>query len=238
MTIFILGTPEETAKALDNKSLGKMISDIADVLRYTCLASIYDPFESGEKEWFRVTALIGNITITREHKLYDWTTWTRTCRANYLALVKYAQACCDEFEYRNNETKILYGRKYIKYENGELKEYEYKLHKQHDVIRWCELNSPALPSNSTYECLLPDYSSLKAEPWPLVMPEKYFYQPLLFFADGNVDAEIDVIESYRAYYKAKLRKKICPKCVTGMSKEGCGKNNILWTRREKPEFIK
>lgn len=219
MTIFILGTPEETAKALDDKALGKMVSACAQVLcNAQCELTLFDGGYS--MDWKNKPPL-GGKDINSE-----WSKWARECRANYLELVEYASACCVEYIYRTLEWPNVIAKE----------------HKHQAVITWCADNVPDLPlfqpglsAELTVSWTLNELSKLPM-PFPLVMPDKYkFIQ----------NSEPELIESYRAYYKAKLRKRLekcsstfgTPNEISGGCKEKNNQVEIKWTRRQKSEWL-
>lgn len=184
--IYILHSdPSECAKLLDDKALGKMISAIAQVLcNVHYMQLISSGLENIEKN--KVAPMLWS-----DYRKCKWSHWASECLANYNALLAYAQACCDEYKYRNWDDYTRAPR-------------DQKKHKHHDVIRWCELNWPALPRSSTYELFDPECKLGETTPFPLVMPEKYkeIAQNVIqedFTSLGYIES------SYRTYYKAKLR---------------------------------
>jgi hypothetical protein len=263
MILILHDNPKNNAELYSDKWLEEMISACADVLRFVRLCAIYDPFESGEREWFRVTAIIGDISITREHALYDWQKWARSCRANYTRLLEYARACCDEWIFRNNpEATYLIGD-FDDLEKPDeiviMQGLTIKKHKHHDVIAWLSDNQPDLPNcadkeqRCTPDCTGPNcYWDKNAQPFPLVMPDKFKQAPY-------PDHQEAVIASYKGYYAHLLQKaarKKCKTCVGSGEVHGYveGGDQIVddcisckatgyittapvWSRRDKPEWL-
>jgi hypothetical protein len=89
MTILILDeSHEETAKFLDDKSLGKMIKSVAQVL---CNAHWQNHLQLRDKEL--------RPPLQREG-FSVWTEWASLCIANYRYLVSLGLALCDEWIFR------------------------------------------------------------------------------------------------------------------------------------------
>jgi hypothetical protein len=107
MTIFILDSDvEKCAQALDDNRLDAQIKAIAQTLRTVILDSI-DPDEdrdpiTKELKWNIAIKNLGDgewipKTGTSHHLFAKW---ARECVANYKYLVKLAQACCEELNFR------------------------------------------------------------------------------------------------------------------------------------------
>jgi hypothetical protein len=230
--IFILGTPEETAQALDDKTLGEMIAACAQTLcNAQCEITLFDGGYS--LDWKNKPPL-GGKDINNE-----LSQWARECRANYLELVKYAIACCVEYYYRLDSFDSHYSNlpKEVAFHN------KYK-----DVIAWCADNVPSLPDGEK------EFLSLmggamwreKVTPMPLVMPDKYqklaHYNPDNWNTSEHID---NVIYAYRNYYRAKVWKKLekcnsifeSPNEISGGCKENNNEVEIKWTRRTKPQWL-
>jgi hypothetical protein len=132
-------------------------------------------------------------------KTNDFINFALWCKANYRRLLEYAAACCDEWMYRFSEEApagCLIDFSVFRGFAGKF--YTVKRHKMLEVLRWCLNNFPEL-------------SDGEATPFPLVMPDKY----QVVLADGKQPYTYDVIESYRKYYRALLKKagrKRCKEC--------------------------
>lgn len=210
MTIFILGTPEETAKALDDKALDKMIKALAQTLcNAQCELTVF--YGGYAMDWKNKPPL-GGKDINSE-----WSQWARECRANYLALVKYAKVCCEEWRHRFHCTCHVFAD-----DDGMFKCGHKNFHKHHDAIQWCAENVPDLPlfqpglSDELTVSWTPKELSMLPMPFPLVMPEKY--KENIFDNGAQSNIVWATTQSYRNYYSAKLKEPI-------------------WTRREKPEWL-
>lgn len=216
MTIDILSNDAaECAASLDDNSLGEMISACAQALInvhwfyfYTyavCTTPENPPLKATEQD--------------------DWSQWARTCLANYNALLAYARACCDEWIFRFNE-QATYLQGSIDEEQQErvviMQGLTIKKHKHHDVIAWCESNKPELPGRIVNPNPR-DGNKLIGESgeWPLVMPEKYIVYSKCdktshFDCASYDNHQPDIIESYRNYYRSRLKKMariLCRFCV-------------------------
>lgn len=228
MTIFILSeNHQETAQFLDDKSLDKMIRDIAQVL---CNVHWLDEnndvdtynYPNGIKwpvEW-----------ASSADCRCRWTQWARRCKANYLYLVELGLCCCNEQFYRGNR----------------------KFHKFSRAISWARDNVPSLKSCTNKEKLCTPECRESSCLWdrehtsvPLIMPIKYmklWYRDSFYHEDDDIK-ENALINSYRAYYQAKIEQRynkrpclgtphifatVCIHCIW----------DSWWTNRQKPEFIK
>jgi len=188
--IYILGTPQETAQALDDKSLDRMIKDIAQVLcnvHWLDHAIRYSPnLERFEK--------LENSVPLKEKSLNtcSWSQWAKDCEANYLYLVELGLELMVEHVY----PRCL----------GPTNKYM-------EAILWAKGNVPVLTGDEYMTC--PLY-------FPLVMPKKYYRcncdEKGYFRCDWGSE-QINTIESYRNYYRSKL------------------KGSEVWTRREKPDWL-
>ncbi len=132
MTIYILGTPEETAQALDDKSLDKMIKSIAHALCNICYWSArygqYTPYERSSyyKDDVPLKPKGGDI--------FKWSDWARECRANYLELVTLGLVCCTEYAIRFTPDKDISAYAALT---------KCKSHKLYSVIEWAAHNCDA-----------------------------------------------------------------------------------------------
>jgi hypothetical protein len=221
----------ECAKMLDDKALGLQIKEIAQTL---CNAQ------------HRLLNKPDNIPLAPKniHK-DDYSLLANVCRANYLRLVEMALAACSEYIYRFNEPCDHANIKDI--EQGAVCDRCTK-HKLQPVIEWCKQNVPDLPihhfniRNTPIEEAInipftrEEIINGKTTPFPLCVPEKYKHNTIACSCDNYHSCNIDTIESYLNYYRTKIERLICPKCKTGMSNDGCSKNGITWTRRERPNI--
>lgn len=246
MTILILdNSPEEIAKALDDKSLDKMIKSIAQVL---CNVHWLENGESIECSLCRYYAVRmkkstcnclskNKIPLPSTQVLYKWSQWARECVANYKWLVELGLACDWEFAYRS----------------------DFKLDKKyHDIIEWARDNVPELPKqiyqkdDLGYTVLMCGILGNEPTPFPLVMPKEYL-------CTTPIDEDylfLKVRESYRTYYNHLLNKNLnrkikCSTCNGGsfaIAKDvqcpDCRDHNYIsepiipvWTKREKPDWL-
>jgi hypothetical protein len=214
---------------LDDKTLSRQIRNIAQVLcnvhhaDIACLTDIKKIEEASAK-----------IPLPQKRFAEDkicW--WARECRANYLKLVDMGYKCMDEYVYRFND--------YPDFGCGK------------NFLLWAVENVPDLPYGKIdKDCLQCDNDEKgsygqpcdthawgTATPFPLVMPDKYiifdcdFYEPT---------AEICIIESYRNYYRAKIKNKLADFVSDEQDKEialfrKLQMAGVKFTRREKPERL-
>lgn len=99
MTIYILDNdPVKCAQSLDDKSLNKMIKDIAQVL-----CNVHRKIEF-DKHYMYVT----NIPLKPTDWDSKWSQWARECRANYLYLVDLLETCLGEYSFRKLPCKFYF----------------------------------------------------------------------------------------------------------------------------------
>jgi hypothetical protein len=223
MTIYILDNyPVKCAQYLDDKSLYKMIRDIAQALCnvhhmlddgcYCCdHGNPYEDCTCMEPAYFERQNPNINFLTSKLNKYFEWdpwSQWTFECKANYKYLLELGISLCDEHTYRfyiPNKIHTI-----TKYEN---------------IISWCKNNYPDLP------LLKEPYDGSRTQ-LPLVIPKKYLkIYPF---------EQVHIIESYRNYYKYKYEKSFCGHrsiSMTGIPYFSDGKSNFKWTRRQKPEWI-
>lgn len=240
MTIYILDEgPAQCAQALDDKSLGNMIKDIAQVLcnvswffqqkltmcdscRYYLISPTKNPCTciKNDDRYYKIPLLPKNFTDS-------WTKWARGCKANYLYLVELGLECSKEYALR----KGLLSENY---------------HKMDNVLEWVRDNVPDLPD--TLLLTHPPQPSPRT-PFPLVMPKKYnipYIEHYSHWLDGSFSKGYmasATIESYRNYYQEKLKQKF-KKCnsIFESNNEICGGSDLTyfevkWTRQTKPEWL-
>lgn len=215
MTIYILGTPEETAQALDDKSLKKMIKSIACVL---CNAWHVTKSNSALSDSVKYEKIEIPIRCT-EYKDFDdatqWRYWARDCRANYFYFVELGLVCCEEWRKRYD-----------------------KLNRYQSIIEWTKDNVPNLPHHYA------DDLTLKS-PFPYLMPKKYILQAINSVAPFRIAIQQDyevspAINAYRNYYTAKIKHY---KIIEDEDDRGKFMRTIqvkalpVWTGREKPEWL-
>lgn len=202
MTIFILSQDHaETAKWLDDRSLDKMIKDIAgNIIR------LHDELES-------ITPLDYGSLVSFAH--LDWLKWLLQCRANYLWLVSLLDHLLWEQIFR---FKKLHDGKY------------------HEIFKWARDNVHDLPERVKIKQYIGAgyFGEIATDITPpVVMSRKYHaltpYSKPEDCGSSDGGLEIDVFESYRNYYQARLNRK-----EPFMQ----FKKKAVWTRREKPEWIK
>jgi hypothetical protein len=215
--IFILGTPEETAQALDDKALGEMIKAIAQAL---CNVHWF-VWNSGQ-----------NIPLQANGMDSEWSQWSRECRANYLELVKYAIACCVEYYYRLDSFDSHYSNlpKEVAFHN------KYK-----DVIAWCADNVPDLPTEFVEDGVKFSRKSWFTTPFPLVMPEKYIQAPYPDHGEGVIFSYKTYYKALLEKDKKRKTAKPCWKhdCCIYAKRGYCIMQNLepTWTRRTKPSWL-
>jgi hypothetical protein len=216
MTIYILDNdPKETAKMLDDKSLDRMIKTISHVL-----CNVWHDHEVGlliKKFVEKRRNIPLNISIDKD--INKWSQWVRECKANYEYLVEMGFTLYTELTYRFGITK--FNAKY------------------RDILRWCYDNVPALPIKTMSSTNCPRIQIQCRSHFPIVMPKKFLVN---YLGHGNPEGLYNIIESYRNYYQAKLKKSI--KCdidpetlkLYGETCEG-HHSQVKWTRREKPSWL-
>lgn len=182
MTIYILGTPRETARSLDDESLNRMIKEIAQVL-----SNVHD-YVLSPNYWTSADGALSPKNINSK-----WSCWARECVANYNYLVELGSRCC--LEHINRTYK--YGDEKI------------KTHKMQSIIEWVQDNVPNLPTQFFIRdelggdriqggLLGNEHTSI-----PLVMPKKYINYETIEIIEDNIF--VNAINSYRNYYKSKLK---------------------------------
>ena len=190
MSIYILdNNPAECAKMLDDKSLDKMIKDIAQVL-----CNVHHELSDyiNDADYFDDDIpLCWSGHSLKHYKNAEWSSWATECNANYLYLVNLGLACSYEIEI-HRKIRSNYNKKYA------------------EILRWARENIPG----DFHKCVsVSTLSCLGKCGLPMIMPKKF----IKLCSDINGDAtdnlpEFMVIQSYRNYYQAKLRQK--PECFT------------------------
>lgn len=131
----------------------------------------------------------------------NYTNWASTRSANYLKLVDMGLACIKEHCYRFERHAAIYGDE-----------------KYFEAVHWARDNVPQFPNYHYDNAEWPPEAAL-ATPFPLCVPDEYKSERIYQSGEREITLEIDIAESYRNYYRAKLPK------------------DAKWTRREKPEWI-
>jgi hypothetical protein len=216
MIYIIDSDPTKCAQALDDKSLNVMIRDIAQVLcNVHYIYEAYDMLYDVSK----VPLKVKTKTILAEDQ---WSQWARECVANYKYLVELGLALCVEFSRRSDRLADS--------KDGDA---DFDIHPLNKTIRWARDNVPDLPI--PIGSMVIDTNNVAhtiRTPFPLVMPKKYILsipynngKEVMAHID-NGTTEWDTVSSYRNYYQAKL--------TIRMAKVD---NKIVWTNREKPQWI-
>jgi uncharacterized protein involved in tolerance to divalent cations len=226
MTIYPLPSGE-----LDDDTLEEQIKAIAQTL---CNVH-YLRMRMNNETYLFIEAYKIPMLPKRHHDLFSL--WAKECLANYNELVNTGLACCNEyvwrfsdFEWEDRIKKDQEGNYLYEYSEivgtNELKEHELQ-----PVIKWAMNNVPDLPVITCVNFYdkrngkKPLYGRRWFErveqitPFPVVMPKKYF-SGMFDYKDEEI--KHDVIQSYRNYYRAKLKKL---------------KNAPTWTGRQMPEWL-
>lgn len=228
MTIYILSQDHaETARWLDDRSLDKMIKDIAQVLcnvHWYIFIPDLDVISAGKipPNLFQVSNIPLRFGMTQS--ISRWSQWARGCRENYFWLVALACVCLQEYKYRKQPTGIC-GQALI-----------YGIHEYQEAIIWVRHNVPYLTERVKIKQYIGAgyFGEIATDITPpVVMPRKYHaltpYSKPEDCGSSDGGLEIDVFESYRNYYQARLNRK-----EPFMQ----FKKKAVWTRREKPEWLK
>lgn len=234
MTIYTLSQDHaETARWLDDRSLDKMIKDIAQVLcnvHWYIFIPDLDVISAGKipPNLFQVSNIPLRFGMTQS--ISRWSQWARECRANYLWLVNLLDHLLWEQIFR---FKKLHDGKY------------------HEIFKWARDNVPDLPERVKIKQYIGAgyFGEIATDITPpVVMPSKYHaltpYSKPEDCGSSDGGLEIDVFESYRNYYESKLNKKIksCKSCYgfgfNWASATYCDSCYPFFTRRQKPEWLK
>lgn len=215
MTIYILDNDsKKIADYLDDKSLDKMVQELAIVL---CNAHC----KYTQKPIYAVRA---DTLLPARRPNHKFAVWARECVANYKYLVNLGYALCDEWQLR------------CTYKYGESKH-----HKLRQVLAWALLFEPILPAGEML-CTadMPSSNSIDImTPFPLVMPKSYIKEAEVANPEkwGHID---NCMYAYRVYYQANLKKTLL-KELQKEKKKWTGEkwvgSSIEWTRRFQPEWI-
>lgn len=236
--IWILdSTPEAIAQALDDRSLSRIIKDIAQVLcnvshilhweyleenkcckepRPDC-GCYYDTLNNEE------TPLQPNSYLDKNY-LIRWAVWARTCLANYHYLCDLAQECIVEFYFRKNlDFNRIVGSLNLSRTTG----IDYavwciggsilaglKLHKYHESIEWCVQNPPELPTQAAGR----EIGETTA--FPISAIPAWFLNKDRWIKNEN---EFIAVTFYREFYQYKLNKGLRRKVRC----EGCAGDGII-----------
>lgn len=228
---------QKCAQYLSDDDLNKQIKAIAQVL---CNAH----YELTDTMFYgNVQAAIDDVPLNHKQTKFD--SWVNACRANYLKLLKMGLACINEHCYRFERHSAKYADE-----------------KYFNAIHFARDNVPPLRVHIYERDEMGDtviktrLLGNQATPFPLILPGKYKHNIIGCSCDDYKNCNIDTIESYRTYYRAKFLK---PKKVTCKSCAGHGQNNDPYfqiffcndcdgkgykiikpkfTRREIPDFLK
>lgn len=177
------------AQALDDKSLDRMIKDIAHVL-----CNVHRDIEF-DNHYMYVT----NIPLPPKAGYEKWSKWARECKANYLYFVDLLCQCITEYHERIN-----YGMK-VSATNNTYKKY-------FPILLWTRSNVPNL--DKEINSIENNHIQLRGfnqnyKPFPLFMPKKYILYEIIphpLKSAKGIIGPAALIESYRNYYKAKITK--------------------------------
>jgi hypothetical protein len=223
-------------KELDDKTLSQQVKAIAQVL---CNAH------------HRMLRKVDNIPLPPKNiEKCNYSLWVNQCLANYKKLVEVGLACCEEYTFRFSERGQDNKWKDAGWIDFSIPYYkEIKQPKLQPVIEWARDNVPDLPHyyapNKGKICCGTNWEynlcghTIEETPFPLVMPEEYIKYECYEHKTCINSKTIDIIESCRNYYRAKLQKIIdkgcpCDNCLC------MGATKCLmptWTRREKPSWL-
>lgn len=246
--IYILDNdPKLTAQYLDDKSLDKMIKDIAQVLCNAHHELNWKQYQLGQKRISDVPMLFTEYGTNKG--LDEWSQWARECFSNYKYLVELGIECCREFHFRNgekcDEEKVYDGDDHCG-----------AWHKMRDVIDWARDNVPDLPKQTKSfggysifgEFKVTEVESCIPTLLPLVMPKRFHeerivvnekYETMLI---PRITLE-QRIQAYRNYYQVKLKQKLqhCNSIFESAHEisggHGESRIEIKWTNRNKPEWL-
>lgn len=230
----------QIAQALDDRSLSRMISEIAQVL---CAAHWILHNESSSPSDLNLPPLPSGTTESTLDLRRPWSQWARSCLANYNYLVELGMRCCEEWSYRfsNVNLKITYN---LKSATKNVDKKYYHQHKHQHVIEWAKSNVPDLPKN---ECTLDscqkctdDNKFYYGTPVPLAMPDRFNFVKECMRAKDTPEATIN---SYRAYYQHNLQKglrRVKKHSVPDYMGGTTTPDPIIpkWTCRTQPDWLK
>ncbi len=189
MGIYILDTnSQKIAEYLDDRSLERMIKDIAQVLCNVHWET--KPCLNCDKgnEYCECTCMDNDKAPLKYTKECEWSHWARESKANYEWLVGLLLRLKFEYQYRFN-----------------------KAHPMLNMISWARDNVPDLPEYEieqvgydSYGETVTETRELYSTPFPLVMPKRHITIRSIS-RQGTPDYPEHIIESYRNYYQAKLK---------------------------------
>lgn len=235
------------AKELDDKTLSCQIKNVAQVLcNVDWLQSISEDRNDDE---------YAPLKFTKKFKECPFTKWTAECSANFDFLVKLGLECCEEWIYRFKPCVDVC---------SSCDELNYQ-HKSQSVIEWAASNKPDLPcsadncrngitieyrdsartkvNNNATRVKCPFYDL--TTPFPICVPNKYIARDFIAsrWPERRTQTEVNITKSYCNYYREKLVKSSMPKAIRCESNAGVWTSykepiTPLWSRREKPEYLK
>jgi hypothetical protein len=219
MTIYILDNdPKKIPEMLDDKSLERMIKDIAQVL-----CNVH------WKQGFKGCASIPLMPKIDKIDSCKWTQWARECKANYLYLSNLGEEIMTEIYYRRNNSFNKPQMRWLK------------------VIRWASDNVPDLYIRLESGVLVtPELNDMCYKErvgymsgFPLVIPKRHIadQHDLIKYTSLN-----GYIISYRNYYQAKIEKRMksgLNQCESNSAQWTSYDESKLpaWTNREKPVWL-
>lgn len=196
---------QEISKLLDDKSLNTMIKDVGQVLQYAQkdLLKTYKEYQQDGLNTYQMP----------NNKIQQWWGWARECQANYLYLVELGLLCQKEVSNRGLRNRTV---------------------KHEEAIWWARDNVPDLPEacrcRTAPICMSNECDEIPAD-FPIIVPKKYQVMRLNSSQYGY-DPKVSVVESYREWYKTKIKQKYKCRWV----EKGCNKCP-KWTNRTPPDWI-
>lgn len=171
--------------------------------------------------------------------------WGTECLANYKELVDMGLACVNEYSYRYSDGFFTDDDFIFK---GKVKE-----HQLTRVIIWARDHVPPLEKHGTKTVFINDSPRFLAmpqdepTPFPLMMTDEYIVYKGISKFPGTYTDEVNIIESYRNYYRAELHRLLqkwvikCNNCLEIKTEDcrcpDCKYIYPTWTRLEKPGWL-
>lgn len=237
--------PAENAKMLDDKTLSRQIRGIA---QYLCnahyLKAVFTPLQPNQRlddltKDIPLPLKNNNEGLSASHDSYS--KWAYECSVNYNKLVEMGLACFSEYRCRGLINKDEYNSIY-EYEN---------------ILEWTRDNVPDLPiyygtvnealanPKEHLENYLNENTNEKTTPFPVCVMDKYKVFKIGRDDEGWIEYDINIIESYRNYYRTKIYEKEdktklinCDLCKDTMPHMIAIPYELpKWTRRERPKFL-
>jgi hypothetical protein len=203
---------------LDDKTLDKNIRAIAKTLCNVHYELLFNKCDGDLRLlWEEDRQKWINITLGwSTSKTVGYTKWASECRANYLKLVEMGTDCVLEQVARGIDEAPT---------------------KYRQALAWARDNFPQLACKC-FNPLIRHPTCNESTPFPLMIAKKYWH-----YHSGYVnDFDLDYVESYRNYYRAKIKAQIhkldnsigcgCPECDKNFWDK-----YPKWTRRDKPSYL-